>query len=122
MQPYPPTGAKVRVTQAGGTFPIWSPDGRELIYRRSFDAEPYRSEGARLYSVPVTTVGSFGFGAERALPIDGFLVFNTFRDYDITRDGKRLLLVYPAERRARSPQIHIVQNWFEELAARAVRD
>jgi hypothetical protein len=43
------------------------------------------------------------------------------RDYDITPDGERILMIVPADEpgleNAR-PQIHVVLNWFEELKAR----
>ena len=118
IQPFPPTGAKVRVTRDGGTFPVWSAGGRELVYRRSFDAQLYRSQGARLLSVPVTTEGGLGVGPERQLAAEGFLVFHQFRDYDVTRDGTKLLLVYPAEGAPGPLRISIVENWTEELRAR----
>ena len=46
----------------------------------------------------------------------------SYRDYDISPDGERLLMVFPADQpdsgeRSR-PQINVVQNWFEELKER----
>ncbi len=42
-----------------------------------------------------------------------------YRDYDITPDGERLVMVFPADQTDRSdaarPQLVVVQNWFEEL-------
>ena len=43
------------------------------------------------------------------------------RDYDITPDGERILLIVPADEpevEDRPPEIHVVLNWFEELKAR----
>jgi dipeptidyl aminopeptidase/acylaminoacyl peptidase len=118
VQPFPATGVKVRVTQQGGAFPIWSPDGRELIYRRSFDKNLNRSRGASLFAVDIGAAGGVvEFGPERVLPLEGFMVFNTYRDYDITRDN-RFLMVYPSERSSGALRITVVQNWFEELKAR----
>jgi serine/threonine-protein kinase len=119
LEPYPPTGFKVQVTRNGGCFPLWSPDGRELFYRRSFDANQLaRSTGAALYTVSVDLGGRIAIGPERTLPIEGFLVFNGSRDYDITPDGKRFVLVYPASGRPEPVRIAIVQGWFGELAER----
>jgi serine/threonine-protein kinase len=117
LQPFPATGAKFRVTQRGGSFPIWSPDARELFYRRSFYSDLNRSHGARLFGVDITTEGSVEFGAERALPLEGFLVFFSYRDFDVTRDDGRFLMVFP-EKPPAPPRIAVVQNWFEELKAR----
>ena len=43
------------------------------------------------------------------------------RDYDITPDGERILMIVPADEPELEhvrPQIHVVLNWFEELKAR----
>ena len=34
IEPYPPTGGKRRISRGGGVGPVWSPDGRELYYKR----------------------------------------------------------------------------------------
>ena len=119
IMPFPGPGAPVRLTRDGGTFPMWSPDGREIFYRHSFHKQISRTQGARLFSLPISTAGTVQFGNERTLPLEGFLVFNTYRDYDITPDGTRFLLIYHVGRPARPPRIGVVQNWFEELKARA---
>lgn len=35
--------------------------------------------------------------------------------YDVSPDGRRFLMVQPAEAARPATQIHIVLNWFEEL-------
>lgn len=32
VEPFPRTGTRIRVSDAGGERPVWSPDGRELYY------------------------------------------------------------------------------------------
>ena len=32
VEPFPRTGARMRVTQDGGERPVWSPDGREIFF------------------------------------------------------------------------------------------
>ena len=75
--------------------------------------------GITLKSVDIVTQPAFAFSNEQTLPIDGFAVVGFYRDYDITPDGERLVMVFPADRtdggEAARPQIVIVQNWFEEL-------
>jgi serine/threonine-protein kinase len=118
VQPFPATGRKHQLTQEGGTFALWSPDGREIFYRRTFQ-QVTRSQGMRLFAVPIQTDGRFEFGNERTLPLDRFLAFRGYQDYDITPDGQRfLMVVLPEGGEARSPRIHIVQNWFEDLQER----
>ncbi len=67
----------------------------------------------------IVTQPAFAFSNEQTLPIEGFTVVGFYRDYDITPDGERLVMVFPADRtdggEAARPQIIVVQNWFEEL-------
>ncbi len=47
---------------------------------------------------------------------------STYWDYDMSPDGERLLMVFPADQadsgEASRSQINIVLNWFEELKER----
>ncbi len=114
MQPFPKTGAIHRVTQQGGRHPLWSPDGTELFYLN----------GPLLMGIDIATEPAFSFGNEQALGIQGFLnPIQITRPYDITPDGQRFLMVFPADQAdsvAETPdeQINIVLNWFEELKER----
>jgi hypothetical protein len=110
VQPFPKTGAKHRVTQQEAGLPLWSPDGKELFY--------IKPNGSQLMGIDITTDAAFAFGNEQALGIRGFLGLNlSIRPYDITPDGQRFLMVFPADSVAATPdeQIHVVLNWFEEL-------
>jgi hypothetical protein len=96
---------------------MWSADGEELFFR------PQAATGERiLRSVDVVTQPEFGFGNEQALPIKNFIVVNYHRDYDITPDGQRFVMMFAADNAdSRGPardQINIVLNWFEELKRR----
>lgn len=114
VQPFPKTGVKHRMTQQGGIHPLWSPDGKELFYFR----------GQQLLGIDIATDPAFSFGNEQALGIRGFLTSEiTTRPYDITPDGQRFLMVFPADQagsvaETTDEQINIVLNWFEELKAR----
>ena len=56
------------------------------------------------------------------LPIADFTRGFGNRNYDMTRDGEHLLMVYPAATSDSgepvTPRINIVLNWFEELKER----
>lgn len=69
--------------------------------------------------VDIVTQPAFTFSSEQTLPIEGFTVVNYYRDYDITPDGKRLVMVFPTDRTdggvPSRPQIIVVQNWLEKL-------
>ena len=95
VEPFPPNGSKRQISQNGGLFPLWSPDGDRLFYRSNI-----RSLGTgmgTLFSVDVVTEPDFGFGDQQTLPIEGFTVTAFHGDYDITPDGERLLMVFPAD-------------------------
>jgi len=117
VEPFPPTGARHRISQDGGYYPLWSPEGSELFYR------PGARSGERgLRSVDIVTEPAFAFSNEQTLPVEGFNVVVGYRDYDMSPDGERLLMVFPADQansgEASRPQINIVLNWFEELKER----
>ena len=114
VEPFPPTGSRRRISQDGGYWPLWSRAGDRLFYR-----PVSTTAGITLRSVDIATQPAFAFSNEQTLPIDGFVVVGYYRDYDITPDGERLVMVFPADRtesgEAARPQIIVVQNWFEEL-------
>ena len=114
VEPFPLTGSRRRISQSGGLWPLWSRAGDRLFYR------PPNLEGTiTLKSVDIVTQPAFAFSNEQTLPIDAFTVVSFYRDYDITPDGERLVMMFPADRadggEPSRPQIIIVQNWFEEL-------
>jgi Tol biopolymer transport system component len=117
VEPFPPTGSRRRISQDGGYSPLWSPEGSELFYRPAAGGG-----GITLRSVDIVTEPAFAFSNEQTLPVEGFKVVASYRDYDMSPDGKRLLMVFPADRvdsgEPARPQINIVLNWFEELKAR----
>ena len=119
VEPFPPTGSRRKISQNGGYWPLWSPDGDQLFYR-----PPATEAGMTLTlrSVDVVTEPEFAFGNEQTVPIEGFIVVPFHRDYDMTPDGERFVMVFPADQTDSSeslpPQINVVLNWHEELKAR----
>jgi serine/threonine-protein kinase len=116
--PFPATGVKpLQITQEGGVQPLWSRDGSELFYRSPLPNRP-AIVGA-LIGVDVRTEAAFEWGAEQPLPIAKFWAVEDHRDYDITPDGKRFMVIIPStpvdSSESTRPQINIVLNWFEEL-------
>ena len=116
IQPFPPTGAKYQVS-TGGRTPAWSPDGKQLFFHaialNRFVVVDIRAEQGLTLGTPVP------------LPIDDAIHPLAQRNYDVTPDGKQLLIVLPVQtvqtntNRRASAQINVVLNWFEELRARA---
>jgi Tol biopolymer transport system component len=99
------------ISSDGGTEPVWSPDGKELFYR----------SGNRMMAVDVEGDEAFRASRPRVL-FEGnyeFSLVGTGRNYDISTDGKRFLMIKPAnEQRTAAPTINLVINWFEELRRR----
>jgi serine/threonine-protein kinase len=118
VQPFPPTGEIRQVSShAGSASPVWSRDGTELFYRAALSPDRHT-----IVAVGVTIDGGFNVGVARALPIEGFSVAPGPRNFDVTPDGQRFLMVFPAEQATTGepgrPTINIVENWVEELEQR----
>jgi Tol biopolymer transport system component len=114
VEPYPRTGAKYQVAPGGGRTPLWSRDGRELFFHDQFSN--------RLSVVSVRTEPTFSSGTPVVLPIEGTVHPIQQRNYDVTPDGKQLLVVIPESAgkttQPGAQQINVVLNWAEELKAR----
>ena len=94
----------------------WAKSGRELFYGGL--------DGAMM-SVPVETTPTFSFGkAAKLFQWPTLAVPGLARTYDVSRDGKRFLMVKANDERGdgRSPSssIVVVVNWLQELRARTV--
>ncbi|MBI4472059.1 MAG: PD40 domain-containing protein, partial [Acidobacteria bacterium] len=118
VQPFPPTGVKYQISQSGGAWPVWSPNGDELFYRLNFATNTIPTINA----VTITTKPVPAFSSERNLPIKGFMGFVNFRDYDIMPNAREFVMLFPAAASAPEetprPKIQVVLNWHEELKAR----
>ncbi len=74
--------------------------------------------------IDIATEPAFAFGNEQVLGMKGFQYYTGgVRPYDITPDGQRFLMVFPADpadsvTETPAEQINVVLNWFEELKER----
>jgi len=105
VRPYPGPGGKWQVSNLGGEEPIWSRDGKELFYRN----------GQKWMSATVTLKPEFKAETSRPL-FEGPFINVPGLSYDVAPDGRRFLLLQPAEQET-GPVTHlnVVLNWFEEL-------
>ena len=121
VQAYPGPGPKHQVSVDGGIAPAWSRHGREIVYQVRSAKPGELTERRTFMSVPVTIKGRT-FVADRpkalfelpypqtALPV---------REYDVTPDGRRCLVVQDSGRPpTRVTEMILVQNWVEELKRR----
>lgn len=93
---------KWQVSKAGGNWPRWRSDGRELFYLAPDDT---------LMAAAVNGRGStFEVGAARALFATRAPPINLRSTYDVASDGQRFLIITLAEEAALAP-ITLVVNW-----------
>jgi len=93
VRPYPGPGEKIPISNEGGTIPVWTPDGRELLYvqRRHNDFGGL----SKVFAVPVQTLTASGRANPRLLfeaKPNEYDSPEPIRGLDLTRDGRRLLL------------------------------
>ena len=105
---FPQPAGKWRVSTEGGSFPVWSRDGRELFYR---------TPDGRLMAVAVRSGSDFEAGVPtvlftpRARP--GNLGLAWF--YDVASDGRFLVNMFVDQT---SPPATVVLNWPAAIARR----
>ena len=102
VRPFAGPGATTRISRAGGTLPVWAPDGASLLYS---------NEEGHILEVEVTT----GEDLKASAPVEVFLVGGEPHALSPAPDGLRFLttlLNLDAEER----QIRVMFDW---LAARA---
>lgn len=107
VQPFPATGPKWQISSAGGRFPRWSHDGRELFYVAA---------DQKLMAVTVKPGGgsapSFEAGAPQPL-FDILSIPTAFRfSYQPAADGRRFLVDVPSGGGAGiTTPITMILNW-----------
>jgi len=100
VQPYPGPGQKWLISTGGGTDPVWAGDGRQLFYR----------VGTRIMAAQIDATNAFAAGAARPLFDGAFEVSELDRNFDVSPDGKRFLMVR-SDTAGALPQFRVVYNW-----------
>jgi serine/threonine-protein kinase len=101
VRPLGAEGEQVQVSLAGGSEPLWGPDGRELFYRSHGEGKP------ELVAATVRTTPQFAVTARRALfPLADIDGSNPHTGYDISPDGRTFGMV----RRSPATRIVVIQN------------
>jgi Tol biopolymer transport system component len=98
---FPAAGGRVKLSNKGGHSPTWAPDGKTLYYL----------EGLKMVAVSVVTDPGMRVVDRRVLFEDEFIQYRWSRQYDITPDGKRFVMIKNPPR----GDVEVVTNWFEEL-------
>ncbi len=102
VRPFPASGARIQVSDNGGTEPLWGRSGRSLYYRGPL---------GEVVEVGVTTGSGFSIGARKVVLTGDYLTDATHADYDVAPDGRFLML----KRAGAESQTIVVHNWGREL-------
>jgi serine/threonine-protein kinase len=107
--PFPNTNeGKWLISTDGGQEPVWAHSGRELFYKGS----------GNLMVVEVLPGATFVTGERRVLfSTQGFHSGTVHRQYDVTPDDQRFVMIRNIEEQEASELI-VVENFFEELKAK----
>jgi serine/threonine-protein kinase len=101
VRPLGTEGGQVQVSLAGGSEPLWGPDGRELFYRSQGEREP-QLMAATLRTTPQFTVTSL----RPLFPLTDIDGSNPHTGYDVSPDGRTFAMV----RRSPATRIMLIQN------------
>jgi len=108
-----PNGKAERVSISGGSEVMWGPDREnlELFYR----------DGKQLWRAYIETEQQFRVARKKPLFDDMYIRarFPEYRNYDISKDGKRFLMIKQVDEQPPPvTRLNVVDNWFEELKRR----
>lgn len=114
VRPFPGPGGKWRISTAGGTHPVWSRNGRELV---CLDYRP-----KKLMVVSYKAIGdSFVPGEPTVWCERPVLDLGELYSYDLAPDGKRVAVVLYTDGTAEqkpATSLTFVLNFFDELRRR----
>jgi eukaryotic-like serine/threonine-protein kinase len=106
VERYPDLGDRKLISVGGGRLPVWSADGRELFF----------TNGRQMLAVPIEYGATLSAGRPEVLFEASISILEGNRPYDVTGDGRFLMIVgSETDGSDPPPQIVVVQNWTEEL-------
>jgi hypothetical protein len=108
VQPFPGPGAKVRISQRGGSWPRWSRDMKELFFWDG--AAPVTG----IMEVPIQAGATFQAEAPQRL-----FTMTSGTTWDVAPDKNHFLVEQAISLGSRGSTLAAVTNWFDELRRRA---
>jgi hypothetical protein len=114
VTPYPGPGARIQVSNDGGTDAVWRRKGGELYYRQQ----------DTMMVVSVATQPKLTLSKPRALWQGRYTQGTstmcggpgaTSTNYDVTQDGERFLMIQEKTNDVVARQVNVVLGWAEEL-------
>jgi serine/threonine-protein kinase len=112
VQPWPALDRRWKVSTAGGIDAAWTRGGRELVYR-----QPARGDRdtTRMIAVDIVAGPALTVGVPHALFAAPFQGTNPLRNWDVTVDGSRFIVVQNTMVHAPPGDVHVMVNWFADL-------
>jgi len=107
VRPFLGSGGKWQISTDGGNYPLWSPDGRKIFYRKQ----------ANLMEVDVDIRGDSFQASRPRLVLDGFPSLTTDIDYDVL-DQDTFVVVELSGDETTPQAVTVVVNWLDELRRR----
>ncbi len=110
VRAFPAQGGKWLISNAGGLFPVWSHNGRELFFRSS--------ENRIMVASYIVKGDSFVADQPRVWSEKRLAPVGFAQTFDVAPDGKRIAVLMPVETpEAQQAQNHVVFliNFFDEL-------
>jgi hypothetical protein len=116
VRAFPDTGVRYPISIGGGRSPAWARTGRELFYLNYDipDLTPQRYV-TDFMAVEVSLTPTFAASRPRRLFRRPVSSWSPVRNYDVTADGRFLILTPYDPPTEKVTEIQVVLNWFEEL-------
>jgi serine/threonine-protein kinase len=116
VRPFPGPGGRWQVSPGGGHLPVWTRDGRELLFAT-------RDGHVMAVSYTVTHAAggdTFAAGKPRMWTETRLRNMGNVNTYDIAPDGKRLAAIVADDAQDEKPLTHLtfLLNFFDELRRR----
>jgi serine/threonine-protein kinase len=113
VKPYPGPGARVQISSDGGRSPVWARNGQELFYHTI----PDQDRSSVMMAVDIVVGPEIRASTPRFLFRGDYVHAQPVRNYDVTPDGQRFLMVRgePAPLVEEATELQVVLNWHQEL-------
>jgi eukaryotic-like serine/threonine-protein kinase len=110
VRPFPPElPGRWQISSNGGQHPLWSRNGRELFFLAG---------DGMMMSVPIQPGSIFTHEKPSQVFPAGQYYYNVARNYEVSVDGTRFLMIKNAARPDSRPSIIIVHHWTDEVRAK----
>jgi serine/threonine-protein kinase len=105
VRPFVGAGGRVQVSVNGGSEPVFTRDGQELIYEE-------HSETSQLISARIRTAPTFEVLSRTPLfDVTNYANAEDHANYDVSPDGRSFAMI----RNAQASQIQLILNWAAQL-------